>query len=259
MLKRNNVHEYVIIVLLLATAFRLYQIQTQSIWFDEGWSAYSAIQPDLQAAIDSDKTNPPLYYVIVNIAARGFGDSEFALRWISLAFGLVGIALAYQLGKKLFNANAGLMAAFLTAFSPLLWWAAQEARMYTLLALLVTLCALAWHNLIPRNSDPHPPSPSPLHGRGGCFISIQKIIPTWLALVADVVALGIGTALRPQHRPCGRPLAQCRYNFGMAHQLYSSSTPDCFSSQYSALSTQHCYTLVCRTNRGWGVVVTLFR
>ena len=150
----NNKQKFVIvIILLLATAVRSYQIQTQSIWFDEGWSAYSAIQPNLQAAIDSDKTNPPLYYVIVNIAARGFGDSEFALRWVSLAFGLLGIALAYQLGKQLFNAHAGLMAALLVAFSPLLWWASQEARMYTLLALLVLLCALAWHKLIP-----NPPS-----------------------------------------------------------------------------------------------------
>ncbi|MBI1276884.1 MAG: hypothetical protein GC179_02020 [Anaerolineaceae bacterium] len=149
MLKRNNNQKTVISFLLLAAALRFYHIQTQSIWFDEGWSAYAAVQPGIQAAIDSDKTNPPLYYVIVNIAARGFGDSEFALRWVSLAFGLLGIAVAYRLGKHLFDARAGLMAALLMTFSPLLWWAAQEARMYTLLALLLLLCALAWHKLIP--------------------------------------------------------------------------------------------------------------
>ncbi len=144
---RNDSLLFVIIILLVATASRLYQIQTQSIWFDEGWSAYAAIQPTIQAAIDSDKTNPPLYYVIVNIAARGLGDSEFALRWVSLAFGLIGIALAYQVGKTLFNRRAGVMAALVMTTSPLLWWAAQEARMYTLLAVLVLLCALAWHRL----------------------------------------------------------------------------------------------------------------
>ncbi len=153
MLKRNYTLPLVIIILLMATAVRIYYIQTQSIWFDEGWSAYSAIQPSLQAAVDSDKTNPPLYYVIVNLAARGLGDSEFALRWVSLAFGLLAIAVAYQLGKQLFNSRAGLMAALLSAFSPLLWWAAQEARMYTLLALLLLLCALAWHKLIPNGSS----------------------------------------------------------------------------------------------------------
>lgn len=152
MVNRNKIPLIVILVFLLAATVRLYQIQAQSIWFDEGWSAYSAVQSGLQAAADSDKTNPPLYYMIVNIAAHGLGDSEFALRWVSLAFGLLDIALAYQLGKQLFNIRAGLMAALLTAFSPLLWWASQEARMYTLLALLVLLCALAWHKLIPDNS-----------------------------------------------------------------------------------------------------------
>ncbi len=153
MLKRNNKQKIVIIILFLAAAVGVYHIQTQSIWFDEGWSAYSAIQPNLQSAIDSDKTNPPLYYIIVNITAHGFGDSEFALRWVSLAFGLLGIALAFQLGKQLFNARAGLMAALLCTLSPLLWWASQEARMYTLLALLVLMCAFAWHKLIPDASS----------------------------------------------------------------------------------------------------------
>jgi uncharacterized membrane protein len=155
MLKRNYNLSLTIIILFLASAVRIYLIETQSIWFDEGWSAYSANQPDLLAAADSDKTNPPLYYVIINIAARGFGDSELALRWVSLAFGLLGIALAYQLGKQLFNTRAGLMAAFLSAFSPLLWWASQEARMYTLLAVLLLLCALAWHQLIPNRMSSH--------------------------------------------------------------------------------------------------------
>src|SRR4051812_5290629 len=116
MSKRNYTPLFAIIILLLATASGLHNIQTQSIWFDEGWSAYSAIQPTIQAAIDSDKTNPPLYYVIINLAARGLGDSEFALRWVSLMFGLLAIALVYQLGKQLFNASAGLMAALLTGF-----------------------------------------------------------------------------------------------------------------------------------------------
>ena len=40
--------------------------------------------------------------------------------------------------------RAGRYAALLTAVSAPLWWASQEARMYTLLALLIVVCALAW-------------------------------------------------------------------------------------------------------------------
>jgi len=135
-------------LLLTATALRLYAIQRQSVWFDEGWSAYAAAQPTLLAAWNADATNPPLYYVLLNLFAQGAGQSTLALRGFSLLLGVVGVALAYRLGRTLFDERAGLAAAFLCAVNPLLWWAAQEMRMYTLLAALVLLAALGWHSLV---------------------------------------------------------------------------------------------------------------
>ena len=136
------------LLILSACATRLYQLQTQSIWFDEGWSAFAAVQPTLISAIEADPTNPPLYYLLLNITTRAFGDSSFGLRWFSVMLGLLTIPLAYQLGRRLFDRRAGMYAAFLATFSGPLWWASQEARMYTLLALLVLLLALAWHRLL---------------------------------------------------------------------------------------------------------------
>lgn len=148
----------VILILFLAFGIRLYHLDHQSIWFDEGWSAYAAEQPTLLDAWNSDPTNPPLYYLLVNIAARGFGISEFSLRYVSLVLGIVTVALAYRLGKTVHSLQKqadhrthttwdGLSSAILVAFTSLLWWAAQEARMYTLLALLVMIAALAWERL----------------------------------------------------------------------------------------------------------------
>lgn len=133
--------------ILLAAATRLYYIDYQSLWFDEGWSAFAAVQPSLQAAIEADPTNPPLYYVLLNLTTRGFGDSPLGLRVTSLLLGLLAIPLAYQLARRLFGVRAGVLTAALMALSPPLWWASQEARMYTLLALLVLLMAIAWHQL----------------------------------------------------------------------------------------------------------------
>ncbi|MFO7320591.1 MAG: glycosyltransferase family 39 protein [Chloroflexota bacterium] len=133
---------------LIALAVRLYHIEIQSIWFDEGWSAYAATRPTLAAAAAADATNPPLYYMLLHIGVRAFGDSAFALRLVSALFGLLTIALAARLGGRLFGTRAALVAGFMTAFSPLLWWASQEARMYTLLATLVLIAALAWHRLL---------------------------------------------------------------------------------------------------------------
>src|SRR5215207_3027079 len=141
-----------IALLLAAFAVRLIDIQLESLWFDEGWSAHAAAAPTLRDAANADATNPPLYYVILRAAAHFGGDSRLALRLVSAFLGLLLIPLVYQLTCRLFNERAGFCAAFLAAFSPLLWWASQEARMYTLLALLVALAALAWHALLRRSS-----------------------------------------------------------------------------------------------------------
>jgi 4-amino-4-deoxy-L-arabinose transferase-like glycosyltransferase len=147
MVSRHRAFTFLVLILLAALAVRLFHIDRQSIWFDEGWSAYAAVQPSLVAAAAADATNPPLYYVLLNLSTRFLGDSAFALRLFSTFAGLVGVALAYSLGRALFSRHAGLFAAFLVAVSPLLWWAAQEARMYTLLALGVQVAALAWFQL----------------------------------------------------------------------------------------------------------------
>ncbi|MCK6577390.1 MAG: glycosyltransferase family 39 protein [Anaerolineae bacterium] len=138
--------------MLLFAAFliRLRDIETQSLWFDEGWSAYAAEQPSLIAAFNADATNPPLYYGLLHIAASAFGTSEFSLRFVSLLWGLPVSALTVLLAQKLAGGRAGLTTAALALFSAPLWWASQEARMYTLLALLVLGCAFAWERLLHR-------------------------------------------------------------------------------------------------------------
>lgn len=137
-------------ILLLGVSARLHNIQSQSLWFDEGWSAYAAAQPTPIDAANVDSTNPPLYYALINLTAHFLGDSELSLRLFSLFGGLLVIALSYRLAGYLFGNPANPYAALLAAGSPLLWWASQEARMYTLLAALVLVCALAWHRLYTR-------------------------------------------------------------------------------------------------------------
>ncbi|MBL8134857.1 MAG: glycosyltransferase family 39 protein [Anaerolineae bacterium] len=138
------------LLLIVAFVIRLWGLESQSLWFDEGWSAYAAEQPTLIAAFNADATNPPLYYGLLHIAASAFGASEFSLRFVSLLWGLVVSALTVLLARRLAGRRAGLMAAALATFSAPLWWASQEARMYTLLALLVLGCAFIWERLLHR-------------------------------------------------------------------------------------------------------------
>src|SRR4051812_21025978 len=83
---------------------------------------------------------PPLYYVLAWPWAHVFGTDEAALRALSALFGIAVVPVAYLLGRDLVSRRAGLAAAALVAFNPLLVWYSQEARPYSL---LVLLCALS--------------------------------------------------------------------------------------------------------------------
>lgn len=183
-------HLWILIALLgLAVGLRLVNIQSQSLWFDEAWSAYAANQPDIVQAAAGDATNPPLYYMLLHVSTQFWGDSVFALRLFSLFWGILLIPLGYQLARRLFSPRAGLFAAFLLTFSPLLWWAAQEARMYTFLAALVLIAAIGWHQLR------HRPSRQAWALVLGAELALLyshntgPVIPLWLNLVTLVVWL----------------------------------------------------------------------
>lgn len=143
-----------LVPILLALALGLHRIETQSIWFDEGYSWHAAVQSTVTDAANADATNPPLYYALLHGFVRGVGDSEFGLRIFSLLIGLPVIPLSAALAARSVprdkRAQAASGAALTAAVLPALTWAAQEARMYTLLALLVVIAALAWEQLTRR-------------------------------------------------------------------------------------------------------------
>src|SRR5208337_499445 len=70
-----------------------------------------------------------------------------------LVLGLVGIVAIYYLGEQLFSRRAGLIAAAMTAVSPVQIWYSQEVRGYSLYVLLSALCWLAFLAAL-RNSRP---------------------------------------------------------------------------------------------------------
>jgi 4-amino-4-deoxy-L-arabinose transferase-like glycosyltransferase len=130
---------------LLACAVRVYRLDAQSLWSDEGLSLYRsrlALAENLTNVIvvppgvPTQDTNPPLYFVSLSGLRSVAGESEYALRFLSVMAGVILVPLLYATGRRLFTAQAGMMAAALGALSPFLVWYSQEARMYTLVAAL---------------------------------------------------------------------------------------------------------------------------
>ena len=139
-------HFILLALILLGFWLRVHNLDAFSFWTDEGLtperSGYSVAQilrNDIliQGVVTTD-THPPLYYLILHLTRQLFGLSDFAFRYPSVLFGVLLIPLLYQLGRRMGGRTVGLVAALLAAVNPLQVYYSQEARMYSLLVLLVT-------------------------------------------------------------------------------------------------------------------------
>jgi mannosyltransferase len=123
--------------MLLAFALRLYRLGYQSIWYDEGVSIHLATK-DLVALTrhTAGDIHPPLYYYLLHFWILAAGQTEFAVAFLSVFFGVLITPLAYRLARGLYDVRVGLLTAILVAISPFNLWYSQEIRMYTLGAFL---------------------------------------------------------------------------------------------------------------------------
>ncbi len=131
-------------ILLLAFALRVYRLGADSLWYDETVSALLARKP-LAAmwAHTARDIHPPLYYALLHGWQQLAGTSEYSLAFLSVWFGVAGVALVGYLGQRMFSTRVGWLAALLMAFNPFSIWYAQEVRMYTLGVCLILL-TLKW-------------------------------------------------------------------------------------------------------------------
>lgn len=130
-------------LVVVALAVRLYRLGAESIWLDEATSLFLA-RMDVRSLVawTSADIHPPLYYLLLHYW-RAFGESEVALRGLSVLAGLAAVPLLYELGRSLFDRRAGAAAGLFLALAPLHVWYSQQARMYTFLMLWVLLASYA--------------------------------------------------------------------------------------------------------------------
>ena len=146
-----------------------------SIWFDEAFSRH-IIRFDFGRIwhFTSLDVHPPFYYFCLKVWSMIFGASDFSIRALSVAFGLATLIALYFLIKRLYNSKAALLSVFFVAFSPLFIKYSQEARMYTLVALLAIVSIRAYYEaFVAANS--------------------QKKQTTWRRLYILFIALGMWT------------------------------------------------------------------
>ncbi len=148
---RRLVHTLLpLLLLLLAIGLRLYRLDAQSLWNDEGNAVRAAERtiPLILAAARGD-IHPPGYYLLLSCWQALMGMEEFAVRALSAFCDVLTVALTYRLGRQALGRGVGLGGAFLLALSPLAVYYSQEARMYALLGLLATASTFSLYRMMP--------------------------------------------------------------------------------------------------------------
>jgi len=130
-----------IVLLAVSTYIRTRQIGG-SFWMDEGLSVGIASHPlgDIPGVLRQDGS-PPLYYMGLHLWMSAFGRTETAVHWFSLLFSLLTIPVAMWAGWSLWGKRAGFIGATICAVNPFLTSYGEEARMYSLMALLGLIAA----------------------------------------------------------------------------------------------------------------------
>jgi mannosyltransferase len=142
----SNVWLTMVVILLGATAMRLYGLTLQSFWLDELMTWGRSRYPDLPTVILSVSTDvwPPGYSIFVYFLIHIVGASEFLLRFPAAMAGIMGVAAIYTLGRHLIDHYAGLIAALLMSVLEVAIYYSQEARPYSALILYTILSTYFW-------------------------------------------------------------------------------------------------------------------
>ncbi len=122
---------------LVALAFcaRVDRLADKNIWWDEGWTIWLARHDWAWIALrTASDEHPPLHYWLMNVWQSVFGPTVTTGRFFSAAFGVLGVALLYRLGKTMGGARVGLLAALFLALARFNIWWSQDIKNYTLSA-----------------------------------------------------------------------------------------------------------------------------
>jgi hypothetical protein len=139
----------------IAIAARLYGLGQQSLWIDEAYSANFARLPFAQMIEKLGReATPPLYYLLLRGWTALLGTSEAALRSLSAALSLTQLALLVHFTARRFSLRTASVLGALLVWLPIHVYYAQEARMYSLLALVATLQLVLAARALERPSTP---------------------------------------------------------------------------------------------------------
>src|SRR3954451_7343365 len=119
------------------------------LWLDEALSVNIAKLPlgQIPDALRADG-HPPLYYRLLHVWIRAFGSGDVSVRALSGIFSVAALPVAGKLGHDLGGRRGAVAAVVLFAVSPYCVRYGTEARMYSMVMLLVLLAMWALRSVL---------------------------------------------------------------------------------------------------------------
>lgn len=135
-MKKNVI--IILFLFLIALILRFLYLDS-ALWYDEAcsWATSTDNIGIMHNLLNVDLQHTPLYFVLLKFWMKLFGQSEVAMRSLSLIFGALTVPFSYIVGKKI--SNNAVFSASICAVSPLLVLFSVEVRMYSLVVFLVLL------------------------------------------------------------------------------------------------------------------------
>lgn len=116
---------------ILALAIRIYNISSNSIWFDEAWR--------VSLALYSKDLSIFSYEGLLSSIIKLLGKNEYAIRLPSAVFGALTIPLIYIVSKNYTNRSTSILIALLLCVHPFHITNSQEAAGYTIACFFLLL------------------------------------------------------------------------------------------------------------------------
>jgi len=126
--------------LALGVFLRLYHLGERDFWYDEAFSGVVVKEGwGRMVEIISSDTHPPLYYIGLKAWGYLFNYSVYGLRALSVICGVLAIYAVYLILKQVSGSRSAWFGSFLLAINPFAIQYSREARMYSMLGMLLLL------------------------------------------------------------------------------------------------------------------------
>lgn len=144
-MKQSKYYFWIGLIITGGIFLRFFLLSNQSLWYDEGWSLSlsdgATLQDNLSFILNREAGDKyqPLYYLVLFYWRSIFGDSEFALRSLSVLVGIGSIVAVFFTALRLYGKKHALWSTLLISFSSFCIYYSQDARAYAFLLFLASL------------------------------------------------------------------------------------------------------------------------